>query len=99
MFQYVTGYGMHSPILMGLSAEESKYILEQMLEHDLDRKKTENLVNDVRSKRCVRLNAVAYLTDKLNLRLRLPKVHLMRMRTTVRVLRRERKSEQSCPKS
>ena len=40
-----------------------------MLEKDLDRKKTDNLVNDVRSKRWVRLNAVAYLTDKLNLKI------------------------------
>src|SRR6185437_14474433 len=54
---------------MGLSAEESKYILEQMFENDLDRKKTDNLVNDVRAKRWVRLNAVAYLTDKLNLKI------------------------------
>ena len=54
---------------MGLSAEESKYILEQMFENDMDRKKTDNLVNDVRSKRWVRLNAVAYLTDKLNIKI------------------------------
>src|SRR6185437_12248467 len=58
---------MYSNILMGLNAEESQYILQKMYDDNLDRKATGILINDVRAKRWVRLNAVAYLADKLQI--------------------------------
>src|SRR6185437_734091 len=58
---------MYSNILMGLNSEESQYILQKMHDDNLDRKATDILINDVRAKRWVRLNAVAYLADKLHL--------------------------------
>src|SRR6185437_13250687 len=51
---------------MGLNSEESQYILQKMYDDNLDRKATDLLINDVRAKRWVRLNA-AYLADKLQL--------------------------------
>src|SRR5689334_2334369 len=52
---------------MGLSAEESQYILRRMLDEKLEKKASDAMVKDVRAKRWVRLNAVAYLAHKLDL--------------------------------
>src|SRR6185437_8946929 len=58
---------MYSSILMRLNADESQYILQKMYDDNLDRKATDLLINEVRSQRWVRLNAVAYLADKLQI--------------------------------
>src|SRR6185437_295462 len=55
---------------MGINVSESKFILEKMFNESLDKKATDNLLHEVKSKRWDRLNAVAYIANKLKIRIR-----------------------------
>src|SRR6185437_7427423 len=56
-------------ILMGINVNESKFILEKMFNESLDKKATDSLLHEVKAKRWVRLNAVAYIANKLKIRI------------------------------
>src|SRR6185437_16718732 len=55
---------------MGINVNKSKFILEKMFNESLDKKATDNLLHEVKAKRWVRLNAVAYIANKLKIRIR-----------------------------
>src|SRR6185437_7800569 len=55
---------------MGINVNESKFILEKMFNESLDKKATDSLLHEVKAKRWVRLNAVAYIANKLKIRIR-----------------------------